>query len=211
MALSSSSVSQRLDSGLFLDAKMKKTPALVLLVALAAPLLLGGCSPGETSPYAGQERRSIKALSDGEIAGYLEGRGLGFSKVAELNQHPGPRHVLELAQKLDLSAAQRRQTKAVFDQMERRAQRLGEQLVEQERRLDAMFANAQTSPPDVRSLLDEIGATRAGLRFTHVRAHMQTKNILSPRQVERYDALRGYGVAGGDSHASPSSPHEHGA
>jgi hypothetical protein len=36
-------------------------------------------------PYAGQQARNIKALSDQEIADYLQGYGMGLSKVAELN------------------------------------------------------------------------------------------------------------------------------
>jgi len=42
------------------------------------------------SPYAGSENREIKALSTDEIASYLQGKGMGFAKAAELNHHPGP-------------------------------------------------------------------------------------------------------------------------
>jgi hypothetical protein len=62
------------------------------------------------SPYSGEERREIKALSKEEVNGYLSGDGMGFAKVAELNHHPGPRHVLELADQLQLSDEQRRRT-----------------------------------------------------------------------------------------------------
>ena len=34
-------------------------------------------------PYAGQQTRGIKTLSDQEIADYLQGQGMGLSKVAE--------------------------------------------------------------------------------------------------------------------------------
>ena len=36
-------------------------------------------------PYAGQQTRTIKALSDQEVSDYVEGRGMGSSKAAELN------------------------------------------------------------------------------------------------------------------------------
>ena len=52
------------------------------------------------SPYAGQEQRSIKALSDREISDLTEARGMGLAKAAELNSYPGPLHVLELASAL---------------------------------------------------------------------------------------------------------------
>ena len=54
------------------------------------------------SPYAGQEKREIKALSQEDVEGYLTGQGMGFAKAAELNQYPGPKHVLELARELRL-------------------------------------------------------------------------------------------------------------
>lgn len=39
---------------------------------------------GEHTPYAGQEKREIKALSSEDINGYLTGHGMGFAKAAEL-------------------------------------------------------------------------------------------------------------------------------
>jgi hypothetical protein len=59
------------------------------------------------SPYAGQEGRPIKALSETEMRDLAEGRGMGLAKAAELNSYPGPLHVLELADRLELSEAQR--------------------------------------------------------------------------------------------------------
>src|ERR1043166_1905183 len=44
------------------------------------------------SPYAGQQSREIKSLSDQEIDGLKNARGLGLAKAAELNGYPGPRH-----------------------------------------------------------------------------------------------------------------------
>ena len=47
------------------------------------------------------QTRSIKALSDQQIADLGAGRGMGLALAAELNGYPGPSHVLELADKLD--------------------------------------------------------------------------------------------------------------
>ena len=46
-------------------------------------------------PYSGQQGRMIKALSSKEVQGLLQGKGMGMAKAAELNQYPGPRHVLD--------------------------------------------------------------------------------------------------------------------
>jgi len=74
------------------------------LLMLAASALAGA---QDHHPYAGQHERSVKALSDDEIKQYLAGAGMGYAKAAELNGYPGPMHVLELADKLALSAEQR--------------------------------------------------------------------------------------------------------
>src|SRR5262249_1929289 len=49
-----------------------------------------------SNPYAGQQSRSIKALSEDDIAALLKGAGIGLAKAAELNGYPGPAHVLAL-------------------------------------------------------------------------------------------------------------------
>ena len=58
------------------------------------------------SPYKGEHLRAIKALSEGEINNLLNGQGMGFAKAAELNPYPGPKHVLELADDLNLTSDQ---------------------------------------------------------------------------------------------------------
>ena len=166
-----------------------------LAVLLAATTFVGCTHEPEHAahaPYAGQERRDVKALSADEVAGYLSGAGMGFAKVAELNHYPGPMHVLELEDELGLTDAQRRRVEASFKEMKAEATRLGERLVEEERALDALFAGGDAAEADVRDLIDEIGCLRAGVRHAHVRAHLQTKEVLSPEQVAAYDAKRGY-------------------
>jgi hypothetical protein len=97
-----------------------------------------GCAPlcwsaEPSAPYAGQEQREIKALSIEEIEGYLSGSGMGLAKAAELNHYPGPRHVLDLAEPLQLSAEQRQKTQTIFAAMRTEAVRLGTHLLEKER------------------------------------------------------------------------------
>ena len=69
------------------------------------------------SPYAGKEKRHVKALSDQQIADLQAGRGMGLSLAAELNGYPGPSHVLELADGLQLSDMQRARTKVLLEAM----------------------------------------------------------------------------------------------
>lgn len=161
-----------------------------LLVAAMAWINAVPAAPQQ--PYAGQQQRPIKALSDAEVADYLGGKGMGFAKAAELNHYPGPRHVLDLADKLALSAEQRQRTQALFDAMQQRAMTLGRELVEKERALDERFATGVIDEPSLRTLLQEIGYLQAELRHVHLATHLKQKAILTRHQVVLYDRLRGY-------------------
>ncbi len=177
---------------------LKTTPGRLLL----ALLLAAGCTaapepdpaPKEAaaSPYAGEQARPVKALSEADVEGYRTGQGMGLAKAAELNHYPGPKHVLPLAEELQLTDAQRAQTQQVFEAMRAAAVPLGEQIIAREGALDALFAAGTAEAQPVRALLDEIGALQAELRFVHLNAHLAMKALLSPAQVAHYDRLRGY-------------------
>src|SRR6266446_2530162 len=96
------------------------------------------CRAENAQKYAGQQTREIKALSEVEVAGYLDGRGMGFAKAAELNGYPGPAHVLDLAEQLALTPQQRARAQQLKDSM-KEAATLGVKLVDAERQLDLLF------------------------------------------------------------------------
>ena len=161
---------------------------------LAALLVMTTASlPAQQSPYAPHAQREIKALSAEEVAGYLAGEGMGMALAAELNAYPGPKHVLELADSLALTEAQRAETQAVFDRMKTHAVRLGHEIVERERRLDRLFASGEITKETLEALVTEIGVLTAELRYAHLGAHLAVKRLLTAEQATRYDALRGYG------------------
>ena len=65
-----------------------------LIAVLAAPVPL--LAQAQHSPYGGEERREIQALSADEVNQYLAGAGMGYARAAELNRFPGPMHVLKM-------------------------------------------------------------------------------------------------------------------
>ena len=144
------------------------------------------------SPYTGQEQRAIKALSDEEIRDLLEARGMGLAKAAELNSYPGPLHVLQLANELGLSDAQRKATDSLYANMRQRALSIGRQIVEAERTLDRAFANAAIEPATLRSQIGAIATLQGELRAAHLEAHLAQHALLTPEQITRYNMLRGY-------------------
>jgi Spy/CpxP family protein refolding chaperone len=150
------------------------------------------------SPYAGQEARPIKALSDEETQRYLGGEGMGLAKAAELNRHPGPRHVLELSPALQLTPEQTAAVQKSYDRMHEDAVRIGAAIVEAERALDDAFARAALDDAAMERAVLEIATLQGRLRATHLRAHLETRAVLTAEQVERYDRLRGYGSGAHD-------------
>lgn len=158
-------------------------------------------APAQSS-YAGEEQRDIKSLSEAERADLLAGKGMGLAKVAELNGHPGPRHVLDLASELELSAEQKAATEAVFAKMQHRASALGAQIIEAERSLDTLFQSSDVQSSRLDAVLARIGALNAELRGAHLSAHLEQTKLLSSHQVARYNELRGYSRSGGGDHSS---------
>lgn len=157
-------------------------------------------------PYAGLEQRTVKALSEQQIADLRAGRGMGLALPAELNGYPGPSHVLENADALGLSAEQREHTKGLFEAMKAEAVPVGERLIEQEAKLDRLFADREVTPANLNAATEEIGMTQVRLRQTHLKFHLAMMDVLSAAQVERYRELRGYGTKADQLH-HPRSQH----
>ena len=183
--------------------KLRFAPCLLALISLS--LDLSAATP--PSPYVGQEARDIKALSAEEVDAYLSGKGMGLAKAAELNGYPGPAHVLELASQLSLTPTQRARTEALFASMQSKAVSLGRALVDEERRLDQLFAMKSVTAEELTRSLDAIGALQAKVRGAHLEAHLAEAEILTPEQNARYGRLRGYGSE--NAHMDHSSQHKH--
>ena len=174
---------------------------ILLILALSLGLSLASAQ----SPYAGEELRSYKSLSPTEVESLRTGQGMGFAKLAELNHYPGPRHVLELRDKLGLSPSQVAETEALFENMHVSAVALGEELIDAEMRLDLEFQQGSISPESLQSALLAIGRLRARLRYVHLEAHLRQRSLLTAEQIARYDELRGYRGATHDHDGHPKS------
>ena len=153
-------------------------------------------SAATPSPYAGMEKRNIKALSDSEIADLKAGRGMGLALAAELNSYPGPLHTLELADTLQLSDPQRSQVRALIAAMKAETIPIGENIVAEEAALDRLFAERRVTQALLDAATSRIAVARGLLRAAHLRYHLIMMNLLSPEQVEHYVELRGYAKSG---------------
>jgi len=157
-------------------------------------------SPDPKSPYVGEETRAVKALSSDDIKKYLGGEGMGQAKAAELNHYPGPKHILELGDKIQLTSGQKVKVQREFDTMHEQAVRLGKKIVEKEEALDKLFASGKITEEKLQSTTIDIGRLSGELRGTHLRAHLAMRKLLSDEQVGRYNGLRGY--SSGSEHSA---------
>lgn len=129
---------------------------------------------------------------------------MAMALPAELNGYPGPRHVLDAADagQLVLNPDQRQAVQRLFDRMLAEAKAKGREILREEENLALRFRHAPIDEPTLRDMLDRIGRLRAELRFIHLRTHLETRALLTPEQVARYNAARGYDLQG-----DPASQH----
>ena len=163
-----------------------------VLAAVVTLLVCNVVAQAQESPYVTHEARSIKALSEEEIRGYLVGEGMGFALAAELNGYPGPRHVLDLADSLNLDSVRRDAVVEIFERMHDQATRLGEEIVSLEARLDSAFASHKITSSELETRLTQLGALRGELRYVHLGAHLEVTALLSDHEIHEYQRLRGY-------------------
>jgi Spy/CpxP family protein refolding chaperone len=174
---------------------------LLVLVVVGSALLCGTLEaqqhePAKHSlqqPYAGLDTRTIKALSEDQVADLKAGRGTSLALAAELNGYPGPLHTLELAEALKLTAEQRFRIKELYDAMRAEAIIAGEVLIRAETALDKLFAQGNADANALEIAMRGVGHAYMVLRRTHLGYHLLTKAILTREQVVAYNDLRGYG------------------
>jgi Spy/CpxP family protein refolding chaperone len=185
------------------------TLRLLLAVAAVAGLTVSATADA-VSPYAGEEHRAISTLSDSDVADLLGGKGWGFAKPAELNGYPGPAHVLQLEDRLGLTAEQRTKVEAIFARMAADARSAGARFIEAERAVDAAFKAGTVDAAMVKERIEAAEALRAELRRIHLAAHLETAPILTAEQRHAYITLRGYDMQtlsghGGHHHPMPNA------
>lgn len=180
--------------------------ALMLALLTAVPAVaqnhgLHGASEqaNPPSPYSGMETRSVKALSDEQIADLEAGRGMGLALAAELNGYPGPSHVLELAEALSLTDKQSSRTRELLAQMKAETIPLGLRLIKEETELDRLFADGTITTTRLTEMIKSVADVQGALRAAHLRYHLDMVQVLTPEQIRRYSQLRGYAGSAGIS------------
>jgi Spy/CpxP family protein refolding chaperone len=113
--------------------------------------------------------------------------------------------VLDSADGMALTTAQREQAAALYAEVQREATAIGRAIIADEQALDALFAAGGADLGVVDALVARIAERRGRLRFVHLAAHVKMRQALTPLQIARYDELRGYG-AGASGHQHKHMP-----
>jgi Spy/CpxP family protein refolding chaperone len=149
-------------------------------------------TPDLTSPYVSQLDSPVRGLSAQEVDDLLNGRGAGYARSAELNGYPGPRHVLDMKEEINLSPEVAGQIEVIFAQMEAKTKALGHEIVQREMALSQAFAENSLSEAEMQAEVEALARLYGQLRAGHLQAHFQTKPLLSAEQLAQYNELRGY-------------------
>ena len=164
---------------------------LTTSIIVAALLTTGGAlaQHGSQQHGQGQGHQAAKACIDefNQVVG--EGRGFGLGFAADQNGYPGPMHVLELKDRLRLTADQEAKVR------ELRAAVLADlpkstRLLEAERRLERLFAQGAATEPAVRAAVVEVEQARTEVRLVHLLAHVRARDLLTEEQRRIYHEAR---------------------
>lgn len=166
-------------------------------VATALLLLLAGCATPPAadpspSPYTDQVDAPVRGLSQEELEDLLAGRGAGFARPAELNGHPGPLHVLELAQELGLTRDQEARFQDLYERMQAEARVAGRAVVDAHAALEEAFRAGDLDEEALAGRVADLEDAYGAYRFVHLRYHLLSKPLLTDHQRMEYDRLRGY-------------------
>jgi Spy/CpxP family protein refolding chaperone len=134
--------------------------------------------------------------------GVLErGEGAGAALYADINGYPSPKHVIDMADELNLSEQQLKDVQSIFDDMAESARAKGEEIIAREQEYHTMFKAGKATEAGARKLAVEIGRLRGELRAVHMIAHIQTKDVLTNDQIARYTKARLKARAAADKHS----------
>jgi Spy/CpxP family protein refolding chaperone len=169
--------------------------SLTLAAAVtAAGLLLTASSPswGQHGHGAGHEAGQQAAQVCAEEFDNVVGQGLGFGMAfaADQNDYPGPIHILELKERLKLSADQEARTQVLLHAMFAESKPKSARLLEAEAKLRRLFAQRAADDAAVRAAVAEVEHARGEVRLVHLLAHLKTRDLLTEDQRRIYHEAR---------------------
>jgi Spy/CpxP family protein refolding chaperone len=144
---------------------------------------------GAQTPQQNAEMQHHHSCLQEERASIERGEGFGMAMPADHAGYPGPRHVLDMASELHLTAEQRAGIEKIYAGMKEKALASGKELFQAEERLEGMFRDARPEA-DLREQSFRVDSIHAELRWIHLSAHLAAQKLLTPEQIATYTRLR---------------------
>jgi Spy/CpxP family protein refolding chaperone len=166
---------------------MLRSILIALLLATALPVAAQD-EPAESAAAEAADARPTGLMPRQERM-LREGRGMGLARAAEMNGYPGPRHVLEQAEALELTDEQRAASAELMARVRQQAPAVGERILAAEAELNAMFADGTVTREAMEEKLAEIADLNAELRAVHLNAHLDQAALLTDAQKAAYEPM----------------------
>jgi len=178
-------------------------PSAMVLMALFLLPQAPAAAQATRSPYAAHADVAVTGLLPDEVESLTAGKGMAQALPAEVNDFPGPLHVLEAADAgtLALEPSQRQEMQRIFDAMHDAAAAKGREILGAEAHLAKRFRHRHIDAATLKELVDGIARLRGELRTIHLQAHLETAALLTGEQIAVYRTIRGYD--------DPSGGHDH--
>ena len=172
----------------------------LILLALLLTLALPAAAQEEAAEPAAAETTDARptGLMPRQERMLREGRGMGQARAAELNGYPGPMHVMQQADALELSDEQRAATAQLVARVREQAPAVGARILTAEAELNAMFADGSVNRETMEAKLAEIADLTAELRAVHMNAHLDQAALLTEAQKAAYQPAHRAGGGNGE-------------
>ena len=95
-------------------------------------------------------------------------------------ESPGPRHVLDMADGLGLTATQHAKIQAIYDSMHVRAVSIGRRYLNAQEALERDFRAHRLQSTTLAARVGEVSPIRGELETIHLTAHLATAGVLTP-------------------------------
>jgi hypothetical protein len=151
--------------------------ASAFTAGLIACVLIFPALAADVAPYAGQQGRTIKALSSEDVAALRKGEGMGMAKAAELNGYPA-RPCAHTTQ-LSLTDGQLQRAQLSYDRMSAAAKPLGRKIDCSGTGTRRPVRGAARHPARVAAAA--IGQLQGRLQSVHLAAHLRDAGSSDPR------------------------------
>jgi Spy/CpxP family protein refolding chaperone len=128
----------------------------------------------------------VKFISDLQYHKYKNSIDKEMTHIAEVNNYPSPKKVLQFSKDLNLTETQRNQLKTTLSEMNRKALEMSKFLIAEETKFNTLFETNKVNEGSLVYYTNKIGLLHGELRNAYLKAHFRTSRILTTVQLKKY-------------------------